>query len=404
MSLDLEPTRARRPIALALRILLVRLRFPAILAIAFLVVGRWESLRESWDRLVHTAPRPGQGAVSAGTEYFCPMDPGIVGDWPGKCPACNMALVRRKKGDAAPLPNGVIARMQVSPYRIQLAGIRTATASYRPLSREIEAVGVLSAEGSPARFDGEVSESDAPLVAEGQEAEIARETLPGPRRLMGKVHSLSSATGRFRVVIVVEDPGLVLRSRHSARAVIRVPMSQMEPFRSMPADPPPWTQDEPRAVYACPDHPEVVRAAPGRCPKDKAELERRPLAEDARVRWWCPMHPEVTAERPGAECKPCDGMKLVPRVISFRPGGMVLAVPEGAIVETGDRTIAYVEKMPGMFDGVEVVVGPRCGGEYPIIRGLEPGEKVAAAGAFLIDAETRLNPAVGAAYFGGKKD
>ena len=36
----------------------------------------------------------------------------------------------------------------------------------------------------------------------------------------------------------------------------------------------------------------------------------------------------------------------------------------------------------------------------PVIKGLKPGDKVAAAGGFLIDAETRLNPAAAATYFG----
>ena len=53
-----------------------------------------------------------------------------------------------------------------------------------------------------------------------------------------------------------------------------------------------------------------------------------------------------------------------------------------------------------MFDGVEVVLGPRCGDSYPVVRGLEPGQRVAVAGAFLLDAETRLNPSLVAGYFG----
>ncbi len=43
---------------------------------------------------------------------------------------------------------------------------------------------------------------------------------------------------------------------------------------------------------------------------------------------------------------------------------------------------------PGLFEGVEVQLGPRIGEIYPVLKGLQAGEKVAAAGAFLIDAET----------------
>ena len=399
-----RPPTLRRPIIpLALRIGSVRLRFPAILAIAFLVVGRWDALRDAFDRMTRPVAGPVLGGVSGDTEYFCPMDPGVLNDWPAKCPICNMTLVRRKKGDAVPLPNGVVSRMQISPYRIQLAGIRTETVGHRPLVREVEAVGVLTGLAPELRLEGEVFEADAMVLADGQDAEISCDVLPGRAPLTGKVVAVVPRGGRFVATLAVEDPGNILRPGLSATARIRVPLAGVEPFRSMPADPPPLREGEARVVFACPDHPEVIRDQPGRCPRDKIELERRPLPENARLRWWCPMHPTVTADRSGAACRECEGMMLVPRIIPYNPKGLVLAVPEGAIVDTGSKTIAYIERMPGMFEGVEVVVGARCGDDYPVVRGLEAGQRVAAAGAFLIDAETRLNPAAGAAYFGGKK-
>ena len=115
------------------------------------------------------------------------------------------------------------------------------------------------------------------------------------------------------------------------------------------------------------------------------------------------MHPKVVADRPGSTCGECGGMALVPRVVTYRPAGEVLAVPESAVIDTGSRTVVYVERMPGMFDGVEVRLGPRCGAFYPVVEGLEPGQAVAVAGAFLVDAETRLNPSLAAGYFGAKR-
>ncbi len=38
---------------------------------------------------------------------------------------------------------------------------------------------------------------------------------------------------------------------------------------------------------------------------------------------------------------------------------------------------------------------------YPVLRGLEAGERVVTNGSFLIDADTRLNPAAGSIYYGG---
>ena len=70
------------------------------------------------------------------------------------------------------------------------------------------------------------------------------------------------------------------------------------------------------------------------------------------------------------------------------------------MVDTGSKKVVYVEREPGMFEGVEVELGPRQGEYYPVVKGLNAGDKVAAAGGFLIDAETRLNPAAASTYFG----
>jgi Cu(I)/Ag(I) efflux system membrane fusion protein len=82
--------------------------------------------------------------------------------------------------------------------------------------------------------------------------------------------------------------------------------------------------------------------------------------------------------------------------------GLVLTVPDRAVIDTGSRKIVYRLADPGVYEGVEVELGPRSGGFYPVLRGLEPGEQVAAGGAFLIDAETRLNGGVGSTYFGAR--
>jgi multidrug efflux pump subunit AcrA (membrane-fusion protein) len=75
------------------------------------------------------------------------------------------------------------------------------------------------------------------------------------------------------------------------------------------------------------------------------------------------------------------------------PKDAVLTVPESAVIDTGTDKIVYVETEPGIFEGRKVVLGPRSGDLFPVLDGLAPGEKVAAAGAFLIDAESRINPA-----------
>jgi hypothetical protein len=190
------------------------------------------------------------------------------------------------------------------------------------------------------------------------------------------------------------SPGMVLSARFD------LPVANVEPFRSQPVDPEPLLPDEPRRVFICPNHDDVIRLSEGKCPRDGVQLIERPLAENERLSYWCPMHPQVTSRVAGEKCDECGGMILLPRVVAYRPSRKVLAVPETSVIDTGTRRVVYVDRGGGMFDGVEVVVGPRAAGYYAIVSGLEAGQKVASSGAFLLDAETRLNPNAASAYFG----
>jgi Cu(I)/Ag(I) efflux system membrane fusion protein len=66
--------------------------------------------------------------------------------------------------------------------------------------------------------------------------------------------------------------------------------------------------------------------------------------------------------------------------------------------------VVYREAGPSLYEGVEIELGPRCGDYYPVLRGLQAGDKVAGAGSFLIDAETRLTGGLGSTYFGAGGD
>ena len=86
--------------------------------------------------------------------------------------------------------------------------------------------------------------------------------------------------------------------------------------------------------------------------------------------------------------------------------GEMLAVPESAVIDTGAQMIVYRETTPGTFEGVLVKLGPRMSGAngeslFPVLEGLARGDRIVAMGSFLVDAETRLNPAAGSIYFGG---
>jgi len=75
--------------------------------------------------------------------------------------------------------------------------------------------------------------------------------------------------------------------------------------------------------------------------------------------------------------------------------GQKLAVPEGAIIDTGIRQLAIIDKGNGYFEPREVKVGSKVEGYYEVIKGLKAGERVVTSANFLIDSESKLKEAVG---------
>ena len=150
-----------------------------------------------------------------------------------------------------------------------------------------------------------------------------------------------------------------------------------------------------RLLYACPEHPDVVSDKPGVCPKDGKKLQYKVVSDTVKLAeaWACPMHPERTA---GGKLKCPDCGTEMKHVETEE----LLAVPFSAVIDTGVRRIVFIDKGHETFDAVEVELGPRAGEYYPVLKGLAAGDRVVSAGAFLLDAEARLNPAAGVMYFG----
>ena len=86
--------------------------------------------------------------------------------------------------------------------------------------------------------------------------------------------------------------------------------------------------------------------------------------------------------------------------------GQKLTVPEGAIIDTGIRQLAIIDKGSGYFEPREVKVGAKVDDYYEVIKGLKAGERVVTSANFLIDSESKLKEAlagVGSAHAGHGK-
>jgi Cu(I)/Ag(I) efflux system membrane fusion protein len=531
----------------------IRLRFIAIVGATFLLIGKWDLIKNYWGKWT----RPTATAVSKQTdsEYFCPMHPSVVRDGVEpdgsvpKCPICGMPLSLHKKGEHVELPDGVVARVQLSPDKVAMAGVATAEVAYRPLMKVIRAVGTVDydetrrsrivartagyieklyadktyetvSKGEPlatfyspdllstaadltlalnrgatdlveaakqrlkhagladneiaeivatreliaalmhsdqataeqaeqrllklgmeqreidqikssrrppsglvirSRVNGhiinkavvegayvqagdtlfdvadlshvwieaDVYEPDMPLLAAGQAVEATVEGLPN-RAFHGEivlVHPhLEKETRTNRIRIETPNPGHILRPGMYASVNVQVPFDQIEPFKSELTD---------EAAGPKADDDKSLIAFQRTCPVTGLRLGS--MGDPVK---------KVVANKVVFLCCPnCvdkfDAAKddYLAR-LATPPRKAVLAVPEKAVIDTGSKKLVYVEREPGQFDGIEVEVGPLADGFYPVLKGLRSGDRVAAAGAFLVDAETKLNPGAGAAYVG----
>jgi Cu(I)/Ag(I) efflux system membrane fusion protein len=457
---------------LALRVVLKRVRFLAILLLVGMFIGYWDTVKNYWDKWT----RPQRVAVrqlEPGQEFFCPMHPNVVrssyepnGDVP-QCPICGMPLSARKKGEKEALPPGITGRVQLTPERIQLAGIQTVTVANRPIDKQVTTVGYLAFDESRlsrvvTRVSGYVEklyvDKTYVTVREGDPlAEIySPELYNTAQELVLALQSdvskdlAGSARDRLRLFGVsdkeIDDiarsgkasPRLVIRSPQSGYVIDRgivagaslergTTLLEVADLSAVWIEAEVYEKDVAFLQVGQPIEARVQassqRTFAGRLALIYPRLEAATRTNRVRFELANPNHQlrpgmfaTVTIQTSLQAIEPFRSVAgTTPQVMLTSASSAERTapaefpvVPERAVVDTGLKKVVYVERAPGLFEGVEVELGPRVTLQdgprlvdyYPVLAGLRLGDRVAAAGAFLIDAETRLNPAAAATYFG----
>ncbi|MBI3606602.1 MAG: efflux RND transporter periplasmic adaptor subunit [Nitrospirae bacterium] len=82
----------------------------------------------------------------------------------------------------------------------------------------------------------------------------------------------------------------------------------------------------------------------------------------------------------------------------------VLAVPREAVLDSGTRTLAFLDRSDGRFEPRDIKTGRTFGDYTEVIEGLQAGDTIVTSGTFLIDSESKLMAAtnmMGALGMGG---
>ena len=93
-------------------------------------------------------------------------------------------------------------------------------------------------------------------------------------------------------------------------------------------------------------------------------------------------------------------LKLVPgmfvNVSLESPMGEQVVIPTSGVLQTGTRQIVFVDRGDGDFAPREVRLGAEVDGEYIVLKGLKPGERIVTSANFLIDSQSQLGAALSA--------
>jgi Cu(I)/Ag(I) efflux system membrane fusion protein len=74
--------------------------------------------------------------------------------------------------------------------------------------------------------------------------------------------------------------------------------------------------------------------------------------------------------------------------------GQGVAVPDSAVMGTGEREMVFIAKGDGLFEPREVKTGVKVRGFYEIQKGVKAGEDVVTGANFLLDSESKLKASI----------
>lgn len=411
----------------------------AVLIVAVSVGGGW-LYKNGWFKDDGDGHSKLEHAVK--TLYTCSMHPFIIKDKPGTCPICGMELI--KKIDNAPADGtpqtpeqkqqaDMLGHVSLSPTQRVMANVATVAAKQSTLNKEINAVGIVQYDQSrqakvtawiSGRIDklyvtsvGAYVSKNKPvadvyspdLLATQQEYLLAiksREQLknsPIPsisqngdglvasskQRLMlfgvkeSQIAELEKAgKPNIRLPIYTPQSGVVIEKMVQQGQYVNTgdPLFNIADLSTV------WVEIE---VY----ENEFPNIHIGQSVEVRSQsFPGKPFT--GRISFIYPfLDPKTRTVKARVEM-PNPGMKLKPdmfvNAIIKVPLGSAIVVPVTAVIDTGKRQVVWVETSPGMFEPRDVQLGQQTDDKVQILSGINPGDKVAVSGSYLIDSESQL--------------
>ena len=377
--------------------------------------------------------------------WYDPMKPEGHFDHPGKSPFMDMQLEPRyaeeAPGPGAGAPPSGLSVVKIPLERRQEIGVTTARVEKRTVGGAIETNGAVAEDegrlnavnakfggyieklyvdrtGQPVRRGQPLLTVYSPdLVATERELLLALENTrrlsSGSPQAASDASSLLSATrqrlrfwdipdseiqrieksGQVSKTLTLSSPvsGVVLKKDAVAGLAIMpgMPLYTIADLSTV------WVMADiyqSEMAMALPGIPAAVSASflPGETFRGRVDFVYPTLTEETRT-----VKVRVVIPNPKGLLKP--GMFV--RVSLSGKAREALAIPRSALIQTGERQIAFVEQSAGVYAPREVMTGVQGRDFVEVLSGLSQGETVVTSANFLIDSESRIG-AIGAAPAG----
>jgi RND family efflux transporter MFP subunit len=373
------------------------------------------------------------GGATAAKKYHCPMHPSYVSDRPGDCPICNMKLVpigeSKASGDMPSLPGRVT--IHLDPEKRQLIGLATSLVQTQRLIRTVRATARLSHDETTLtriapRFGGWVRKLHVNYTGQRVEQGAPVLTIYSPellntesdyliafRNARGQTNNIEAArqleNSRRRLELMQVDTGeiraLEQRDAASDEMVFRAPVGG-HVIAKTAVEGKSFMAGESLYEIAPLHRLWVLAAVP--------ELELGAVREGQKARVRFPHHGQTEIESTVAFINPhIDPQSRRGEVRleidnadhALKPDmwatveieqnlGDVLSVPASAVIDTGTRNLAFVDRAEGHIEPRDVKIGERTDDYWQVLDGLKSGEKVVTRALFLVDSESQLRAVV----------
>lgn len=350
----------------------------------------------------------GHTAQSQGEIYYCPMHPDYTADKPGDCPICGMHLVKKESAAPAerkikfyrnPMNSAVTSKVpmkdemgmdyvpvyeeesggpavagrgavSLTPEKQRMIGLKTEKAAYRSLAKTVRSSGKVAYDPDLYRAISEYRESLSAYekIKNGswqEAADRAKAVVDSSKlklRQLGigeeQLASIDKDPGRYDNLLLAEDKVWVY--------------AQVYEYESASVKP-----GQKAAITSS--------AYPGREFSGTVRSIDPIFSEETRT-----LRARIETENPGRELR---SEMYVEAAIKADLGTM-LAVPVSAVLNTGEKEIAFVLKGENNFEPREVRTGRRNDEYAEIVSGLRAGEKVVTSANFMIDSESRMKAAL----------